>query len=193
MVKVLANSLVIQSTTSGIRQYRCLSQPHRFLAVGPWVSYLTSLCLSFSYAVVQLLSHVWLFATSRTVAHQAPLSFTISQSLLRFMSIKSVMLSNYLILTTSFSFCLQFFIASGSFSMSQLFASSCQVLDLQHQTFQWIFTVDFLQDWLLWSLCSPKGLSRVFSSTIIQKHQFFGTQPSLQSNSHIHKWLPEKP
>ena len=54
--------------------------------------------LSVYIVVVQSLSHVWLFATSQTIACQAPLSSTISQSLLRFMSIESVMLSNHLIL-----------------------------------------------------------------------------------------------
>ena len=64
---------------------------------------------------------------------------------------------------------------------------------LQRQFFQWT-----LQDWspLGWtgwiSLCS-KGLSRVFSNTTVQKHQFFGAQPSLWSKSHTHTWLLEKP
>ena len=58
-------------------------------------------------AVVQLLNHVQLFATPWTEAYQASLSFTISQSLLRFMSVKSVMLSKYLILCHPFSFSLQ--------------------------------------------------------------------------------------
>ena len=47
--------------------------------------------------------------------------------------------------------------------------------------------------WTGWISLQSKGLSRVFSNTIVQKHQFFGTQPSLQSNSHIHTWLLEKP
>ena len=53
-------------------------------------------------------------------------------------------------------------------------------LQFQHQSFQWIFRVDF------------RGLSRVFSSTTVWKHQFFSVQPSLWSNSHIPTWLPEK-
>ena len=66
-------------------------------------------------------------------------------------------------------------------------------LQLQHQSFQWIF-----RGWFplgltgLISLLS-KGLSRVFSSTAVQKLHFFSTQPSLWSNSHIHTWLLEKP
>ena len=70
--------------------------------------------------------------------------------------------------------------------MSQLFASDGQSaeLQLQYQSFQWIFRTDFLYDWLVWLL--SKGLSRVSSSTTVQKHQFFGTQPFLLSSSHIH-------
>ena len=65
-------------------------------------------------------------------------------------------------------------------------------LQCQHQSFQWIFRVDsFSIDWF--DLLQSRGLSRVFSSTIIQKHQFFGAQPSLWSNSHIHPWPLEKP
>ena len=65
-------------------------------------------------------------------------------------------------------------------------------LQLQHQSLQWMFRVDFLLDWLVWSLLS-KGLSRVFSSTTVGKNQFFDAQPSLWSNSYIHRveqfWL----
>ena len=70
---------------------------------------------------------------------------------------------------------LQSFPASGSFPVSQFFALDGHVLEfqLQHQSFQWIFRTDFLQDgWVGQS----KWLSRVFSNTIVQKHQFFGTQ-----------------
>ena len=70
-------------------------------------------------AVVRLLGRVRLFVTLWTAARQASLSFTISQS---FMSIESVMPSNYLILCCPLSSCLQYFLASGSFLMSQLFA-----------------------------------------------------------------------
>ena len=63
-------------------------------------------------------------------------------------------------------------------------------LQLQHQSFQWIFKAGFLYHWLLWSLQS-KGLSRVFSRTTIRTHQFFGAQPLLWSHSHIHTWLLE--
>ena len=62
---------------------------------------------------------------------------------------------------------------------------------LQHQSFQWIFRTGFLQDGLVGSPCSPGTLSRVFSNNTVQKYQFFSTQLSLQSNSHIHTWLLE--
>ena len=68
-------------------------------------------------------------------------------------------------------------------------------LQLQPQSFQWIFSI---QGWIplgLTGLISSqsKGLSRAFSNTTVQKHQFFSAQPSLWSNSHIHTWLLEKP
>ena len=101
---------------------------------------------------LQSLSHVWLFVTQWTAACQTPLSFTISQSLLKFMSTESVMLSNHLILCLPFSFCLQSFPASGSFPINWLIPSGGQSIgaSAQHQSFQWIFRVDFLWNWLVW-------------------------------------------
>ena len=64
---------------------------------------------------------------------------------------------------------------------------------LQHHSFQRNPRADLLQNGLVGSPCSPKGLSRVFSNTTVQKHQFFSTQLSSQSNSHIHTWPQEKP
>ena len=93
-----------------------------------------------------------------------------------------------------FSFCLQSFPASGSFPTSWLFTSSGQstgasvsasVLPVNIQG--WFPLV-----WTGWISLQSKGLSRVFSSTKVRKHQFFGAQPSLWSNSHIHIWLLEK-
>ena len=98
---------------------------------------------------VQSLSCVWLFATPWTAAHQASLCITNSRSLLNFMPTESVMPSNHLILCLPFSSRLQSFPASGFFQMNQLFASggsSHQLLEfqLQHQSFQWTFRIDFL-------------------------------------------------
>ena len=82
-----------------------------------------------------------------------------------------------------FSSPLQPFPASGSFQMSQLFASVLPV-----NTEDW-----FPLGWIGWIPLKSKGLSRVFFITTVQKLQFFGAQLSLYSNSHIHTWLLEKP
>ena len=94
-----------------------------------------------------------------------------------------------------FSSCLQSFPASGSFSMSQFFASGGQSIGVSASTSVLPMNI---QDWFplgLTDLISlqSKGLSRVFSNTTVQKHQFFSAQSSLWSNSHIHTWLLEKP
>ena len=95
-----------------------------------------------------------------------------------------------------FSSGLQSFPASGSQGLCQWVGSSHQVakvleLQLQPQSFEWVFSI---QGWFplgLTSLISlqSKGLSRVFSNTTVQKHQFFSAQPSLWFDSHIHTWL----
>ena len=93
-----------------------------------------------------------------------------------------------------FSSCLQSFPASGSFPMSQFFASGGQSIGVSASAPVLPKTI---QDWfpLGWTgliSLQSKGLSRVFSNTTVQKHQFFGTQLSSWSNSHIHTWLLEK-
>ena len=85
--------------------------------------------------------------------------------------------------------------ASGSFSMNQLFTTSGQSIGVSASTSLLPMNI---QDWFplartSWISLQSKGLSRVFSNTTIQKHQFFGTQLSSQSNSHIHTWPLEKP
>ena len=94
-----------------------------------------------------------------------------------------------------FPSCLQSCPESGSFLMSQLFASggqsigasaSASVLPMNIQ--EW-----FLLGWTGWISLQSKGLSRVFSNTTVQKHQFSGAQLSLWSSSHIHTWLLQKP
>ena len=90
---------------------------------------------------------------------------------------------------------LQSFPASGSFQMSQLFASSGQSIGVSASTSvlpmntQDCYTVE----WTGWISLQSKGLSRVFSNTTVQKHQFFSAQLFSQSNSHIHTWSLEKP
>ena len=94
-----------------------------------------------------------------------------------------------------FSFCPQSFSASGSFEMSQLFTSGGQNIGVSASTSVLpVNTQDwFPLGWTGWISLQSKGLSRVFSNTTVQKHQFSIVQLSLQSNSHIHTWLLEKP
>ena len=96
--------------------------------------------------VVQSPSHVQLFATPWTAAHQAPLSFTVSWSLLRLMSIELVMLSNHLVLCCSLLFPSVFLSITVFSNQWALHIRQTKVLELllQHQSFQWIFRVDFL-------------------------------------------------
>ena len=94
-----------------------------------------------------------------------------------------------------FSSHLQSFPASGSFPMSQFFTSGGQSIRVSALASVLPMTI---QDWCPlgwtgWISLQSKGLSRAFSNTTVQKHQFLSTQLSLQSNSHIHTWLLEKP
>ena len=93
-----------------------------------------------------------------------------------------------------FSSCLQSFPVSGSFQMSQLFTLGGQSIGVS--ALAPVLPVN-AQDWSSgctgWISLQSKGLSRVFSNTTVQKHQFFGAQLSSQSNSHIHTWPLEKP
>ena len=93
-----------------------------------------------------------------------------------------------------FSSHLQSFPASGSFPMSQLFTSGGQSIRVSASASVLpMNTQDRSLEWTGWISLQSKGLSRVFSNTTVQKHQFFGAQLSLESNSHIHTWLLEKP
>ena len=98
-----------------------------------------------SLVVVQSLSHVQLLVTTWTAAHQASLSFTISQSLLKLTSTESVMPSNHLILCHPLIFLPSVFSSIRVFFQWVSFSHQvAKVLDLQLQSFQWIFRVDFL-------------------------------------------------
>ena len=93
-----------------------------------------------------------------------------------------------------FASCLQRFSASGFFLMSRLFTSGGRSIGVSASTSVLPMNIE---DWFPLGLTclislQSKGLSRVFSNTTVQKHQFFGAQPSLWSNSHIHTWLLEK-
>ena len=144
---------------------------------------------------VQSLSHVLLFATPWIATHQASLSITNSQSSPKLMSIELVMPSSHLILCRSLLLLPQSLLASESFPMSQLFtwsgksiAVSALASVLPKNTQDWSPS-----EWTGWISLQSRGLSRVFSNTTVQKHQFAGAQLSSQSNFHIHTWPQEKP
>ena len=147
------------------------------------------------FSSVQLLSHVRLFATPWITARQASLSITNSRSSLRLRSIESVMPSSYLNLCCPLLLLPQSLPASESFPVSQLFAWDSQSIGVS--ALATVLPMN-TQDWSPlertgWISLQSKGLSRVFSNTTVQKHQFFGAQPSSQSNSHIHTWALETP
>ena len=155
----------------------------------------SKLNLGVAFSSVQSLSCVWLFAAPRIAACQDSLSITNSQSLLKLMSIELMMPSNHLIPHCPILLLPSIFASIRDFPMSWLFALSGQSIGASASASAIPVTI---QDWLplgltgLISLLS-KGLSRVFSNMIAQMHQFFSTQLSLWSNSHIHTWLLEKP
>ena len=114
------------------------------------------------------------------------LSITNSQSLLKLMSIELVMPPTISSSVVPFSSCLQSFQASGSFQMSQFFTSGGQSVGVSVSAS--VFAVN-IQDWSPlrftgWIFLQSKGLSRGFSSTAVQKHQFFGAQLSIKKLSH---------
>ena len=142
-------------------------------------------------SVSQSLSHVWLFETPWTAAHQASLSITNSQRLSILISIELVMPSNHLILChpllllPSILPCIRVFSNESVLHIRwpNIGASvSESVLPMNNQSLGWTGLISM----------QSKGLSRVFNTTV-QKHQFFSAQPSLWCNSHIHTWLLEKP
>ena len=94
-----------------------------------------------------------------------------------------------------FSSCLQSFPASGSSPMSQFFTSDGQSIGASASASVLAMNIQdwFFLGWTVWISLQSKGLSRVFSNTTVQKHQYFSAQISLWSNSHIHPWLLEKP
>ena len=133
------------------------------------------------FSSVQSLSHVRLFATPWTTAHQASLSIINSQSLFILMSTESVMPFNHLILCHPLLLLLQSFPASGPFPVSQFFASGGHSIGVSASASVLPMNI---QDWFplgLTGLISlqSKGLSSIFSNTTVQKHQFFSAQLSL--------------
>ena len=150
---------------------------------------------NFRFRSVQSLSHIWLFVIPWIAACQASLTITDSRSSLRHMSIESVMPSSHFIICRPLLLLPPTIPGSESFPMSQLFAWGGQSTGVSALA---SFLPKRSQGWSPsertgWISLQSKGLSRVFSNTTVQKHQFFGTLPSSQSNSHIHTWPQEKP
>ena len=142
----------------------------------------------------QSLSHVRLFATPWIAARQASLSITNSRSSPRLTSIESVMPSSHLILSSPSPPAPN---PSQHQGLFQLINSSHEVAKVLDFSFSIIPSKEILgwslSEWTGWISFQSKGLTRVFSNTTAQKHQFFSAQPSSQSNSHIHTWPLEKP
>ena len=151
--------------------------------------------VGFQFSSVQSLSRVRLFATPLIAARQASLSITNSRSSLKLTSIKLVMPSSHLIL------CRPLFLLPPIPPSIRVF-SNVSTLYMRWPKY-WYFSFSIIPSkehpglisfkWTGWISLKSKGLSRVFSKTTVQKHQFFSTQPSSQSNSHIHTWPLEKP
>ena len=194
--------LCCRNTTFQVGKQECcpLNSPLTSLSPMTMHAYNTDLLLKWrvlrysgSWQLCCCCSVVWLFVTPWSAARQTALSLTICKvcsnshplSQLCYLSISSSV--------TPFSSHPQSFPTSGSFPMSQLFTSGDQrigasilVLPMNGQGWFPLGLTSFIS--LLF-----KGLSRVFSSTTVQKYKFFDTQPSLWSNSHICIWLLEKP
>ena len=146
------------------------------------------------FSSIQSLSRVWLFATP-SAARQASLSITNSWSSLRLTSIESVMPSSRLIL------CRPLLLLPPIPPSIRVFSNE-STLHMRWPNTRVSALASFLpkksqgwypSEWTGWISLQSKGLSRVFSNITVQKHQFFGDQPSSQSNSHINAWPQEKP
>ena len=144
---------------------------------------------------VQSLSRVQLFVTPWNAACQASLSITNSQSSTKGTSIESVMPSSHLILCCPLLLLPPIPPSIKVFSSESTLHMRCQSIGLSalasvlpKKSQDWSPL-----EWTGWISLQSKELSRVFSNTTVQKHQFFGAQPSSQSNSHIHTWPLEKP
>jgi len=145
--------------------------------------------LSFQFSSVHLLSHVQLFTTLCTAARQASLSITISQSSLRLTSTELVMPSSHLIL------CCPLLLLPPIPPSIRVFSNESALRMRWPKYWSFSFSIipskehpgliSFRMDWLD-PLAVQGTLERVFSNTTVQKHQFFGAQPSSQSNFHIH-------
>ena len=149
---------------------------------------------SVQFSSVQLLSHVLLFATPWIAACQAFLSITNSWSLSKPMSIESVMSCNHLIP------CRPLLLLPPVLPSIRVFSNESALCMRRPKYWSFSFSISPSRntqdwsplEWTGWIALQSMGLSKVFSNTTVQKHQFFSTQLSSQSNSHIHTWPLEK-
>jgi len=159
------------------------------------IQYIIVAYLLYIYSSVQSISRVWLFVTPRIAARQASLSITNARSSPKLKSIELVMPSSHLIL------CHPLLLLPQIPPSIKVFSSESTLRMRWPKYWNFSFSISpsnehpglisFRMDWL--DFLQSKGLSRVFSNTTVQKHQFFGAQPSSQSNSLIHTWPQEKP
>ena len=136
--------------------------------------------VSIYVVVVQLLSHVQLFVTPWAAAGQVFLSLTISWSLLKLISIESVMPSSHLIL------CHPLFLLTLIPPSIRVFSNKSALCMRWLKYWSFSFSIITSKEHPRLISLESRGLSRVFSKITVQKHQFFGAQLSSQSNSHIH-------
>ena len=147
------------------------------------------------FSSVQSLSCVRLFETPWIAARQASLSIINSRSSLKLTSIELVMPSSHLIL------CHPLFLLPPIPPSIRVFSNESALRMKCPKYWSFSFSISPSKntqdwsplEWTGWISLQSKRLSRVFSNTTVQKHQFFGAQPSSQSNSHIHTWRLEKP
>ena len=134
-----------------------------------------------SISSLQSLSHVQIFVTPWTAVRQASLSITNSRSLLKLMSIESVMPSNHLILCCPLFLPSSIFSSIRVFQRSQFFTSGSQSTGVSASASVLPMNIQdwFPLGWTGWTSLLSKELSRVFFNTTVQKHQFFGAQLSL--------------
>ena len=167
---------------------------HTMIFLNVHVKLLLALLLNYNFSSVQSLSRVWLFAIPWIAARQASLSITNSWSSLRLTLTESVMPSNHLI------FCGPLLLLPQIPPSIRVFSNE-STLCMRWPKY-WSFSFSIIpskeipglipSEWTGWISLQSKGLSRVFSNTTVQNHQFFGTQLSSPSNSHIHTWPLEK-
>ena len=136
---------------------------------------------------VQSLSRVQVFGIPRTAARQASLSFTISWTVLKLMSVETVMPSNHLILCCTLLLLPSILPSIRVFSNESVLCTGGQSIGVSPSASVLPMNIQDRSPlgWTGWISLQSKGLSRVFSNTTVQKHQFFGAQLSLWSNAHI--------